>query len=378
MTLKYKKTINLNQTLILSLLVAVTLLSSTFTMMPSAYSQKIIFQDDYSTNSGWTQVGTLVTVDDPSFPDIVKFNRVPEASDRRVLKSLGTTLSDTDWILESEIIINFHTGNPAHAVYTLTAGTGEPFVADQNLFGILYTNTGDPGIGFHVITQESTLPATIHGSKIIVDIDEKVYIRLSRTSLTTATFEVFSDAAKSKHVGISPIQITTIPNTIVGLNTLQHANISSGGSARNLTAEIDNTVILTDVVQQNQAPDCSGVTPSQDSLFPPNHKMKDITINDVTDADGDAVTLTIDGITQDEPTNGTGDGDTSPDGDGVGTDTAQIRAERSGTGDGRVYEISFTTVDGNGGMCTGSVTVGVPHDKKDTAVDSGQKFDSTQ
>ena len=95
------------------------------------------------------------------------------------------------------------------------------------------------------------------------------------------------------------------------------------------------------------------------------------------DPDGDAITLTIDGITQDEPTNDTGDGDTSPDGDGVGTDTAQIRAERSDDGDGRVYEISFTADDGNGGMCTGSVSVGVPHDKKDTAVDSGQNFDST-
>ena len=132
------------------------------------------------------------------------------------------------------------------------------------------------------------------------------------------------------------------------------------------------------VVLIPSSPDCSVATPSVDSLFPPNHKMNDITISGVTDPDGDAVTLTIDGITQDEPTNDKGDGNTSPDGDGVGTDTAQIRAERSGKGDGRVYEITFTADDGNGGMCTGMVSVGVPHDKKSTAVDSGQNFDSTQ
>lgn len=127
----------------------------------------------------------------------------------------------------------------------------------------------------------------------------------------------------------------------------------------------------------NNPPDCSAATPSQDSLFPPNHKMNDISINGITDPDGDTVTITIDGITQDEPTPGPGKKN-SPDGDGVGTNTAQVRAERLASGDGRVYEITFTADDGNGGTCTGSVQVGVPHNKKSTAVDSGQSFDSTQ
>jgi len=132
-------------------------------------------------------------------------------------------------------------------------------------------------------------------------------------------------------------------------------------------------------VIRNQAPDCTNAEPSETLLWPPNHKFVDISISGVTDPDGDSVTITIDGITQDEATNGLGDGDKSPDGDGVGTDTAQVRAERSGLGDGRVYEISFTADDGNGGTCTGSVQVGVPHDQKKpvTAVDSGQSFDST-
>jgi len=133
----------------------------------------------------------------------------------------------------------------------------------------------------------------------------------------------------------------------------------------------------TEIVPANQSPDCSASVASTSSLWPPNHKMKDIAILGVTDADGDSVTITVDGITQDEPVNDTGDGDTSPDGSGVGTDTAQVRSERSGTGDGRVYEISFIADDGNGGSCSGSVDVGVPHDKKDTPVDSGQIFDST-
>ena len=49
----------------------------------------------------------------------------------------------------------------------------------------------------------------------------------------------------------------------------------------------------------------------------------------------------------------------------------------SSSGDGRVYVISFTADDGNGGTCSGTVSVEVPTTKKGTAVDSGQNFDST-
>ena len=64
------------------------------------------------------------------------------------------------------------------------------------------------------------------------------------------------------------------------------------------------------------------------------------------------------------------------DGDFAGS-TAQVRAERSSEGDGRVYEILFTADDGNGGVCSGSVFTGTPHNKKSTAEDSGVRFDST-
>jgi len=128
----------------------------------------------------------------------------------------------------------------------------------------------------------------------------------------------------------------------------------------------------------NDDPDCSGAFPSVSTLWPPNHKMKSITIANVTDPDGDNVTITIDNIFQDEPTNGLGDGDQSPDGAGIGTSTAEVRAERSGIGDGRVYHISFTADDGNGGTCTGEVLVSVPHDQGGAAaVDQGALFDST-
>ena len=146
-----------------------------------------------------------------------------------------------------------------------------------------------------------------------------------------------------------------------------------------ITADDDNEGITSTqfvLTVNNTAPDCSNASPSQDSLWPANHKLAPITIQGVTDVGGDTVSINIDSIWQDEAVNGRGDANTSPDGAGVGTDTAEVRAERSGKGDGRVYSIVFSASDEEGATCTGSVEVDVPHDKKDPAVNSGTTFNS--
>jgi hypothetical protein len=97
----------------------------------------------------------------------------------------------------------------------------------------------------------------------------------------------------------------------------------------------------------------------------------------VSDPDGDPVEIVITGIIQDEAVDAPGSGNTAPDGQGVGATTAAVRAERTGSGDGRVYAIAFSASDGNGGTCSGEVRVGVPHSFEDIALDSGQSFDST-
>ena len=69
-----------------------------------------------------------------------------------------------------------------------------------------------------------------------------------------------------------------------------------------------------------------------------------------------------------------------PDATGLGSDSASLRAERSGKGNGRVYVIHFLASDGRGGETTGSVTVCVPHDIRKgevIRVDDGQIYDAT-
>lgn len=48
-----------------------------------------------------------------------------------------------------------------------------------------------------------------------------------------------------------------------------------------------------------------------DYVGPPNHKRVSVSIGGITDIDGDMVSVTITKISQDEPTNGLGDGDKS-------------------------------------------------------------------
>jgi hypothetical protein len=144
-----------------------------------------------------------------------------------------------------------------------------------------------------------------------------------------------------------------------------------------VTAGVDHVRILT--LPGNANPNCSGVTASPNKLWPPNHKFHLVTLSGGTDPDGDPVKLTVTGVTQDEPLNGLGDGDTSPDAKvGTKSNNVYVRAERSGKLDGRVYAINFTGSDGKGGTCTGTALVGVPHDQggKITPINSGQNYNS--
>ena len=156
-------------------------------------------------------------------------------------------------------------------------------------------------------------------------------------------------------------------NTVVVGAFLDDANGSDSGSAYVLT-----------ISPPNASPVCTAAQAFPSALWQPNNQFVPIAIMGVTDPDRDSVTLTVTGVTQDEPVKGVSAGPFSPDAVIQGG-TASVRAERNGTGNGRVYQLSFRAEDGRGGSCTGTVTVGVPHSlqKGITAIDDGQIYNST-
>ncbi|MGH9347828.1 MAG: MopE-related protein, partial [Vicinamibacterales bacterium] len=130
-------------------------------------------------------------------------------------------------------------------------------------------------------------------------------------------------------------------------------------------------------VPPNVAPSCTAAEATMRGLWPPNHQFTLVGVQGVTDADDDPVTVAILGVTQDEEVLDPGGGNTCPDAI-LGGSSVQLRAERTGTADGRVYRIQFTASDPAGASCTGSVRVCVPHDQAGTpCVESPPVVDST-
>jgi hypothetical protein len=123
-------------------------------------------------------------------------------------------------------------------------------------------------------------------------------------------------------------------------------------------------------------PDCPCNAPTltltPDELWPPNHKMVDIHATVSTDPGCDAgVDVTLLSITSNEPDNGKGDGNTVNDIQGANYGTAdfdfQLRSERQGGGDGRVYTVCYRVVDAGGDASTLCGTVTVAHDQSGNA-----------
>ena len=153
--------------------------------------------------------------------------------------------------------------------------------------------------------------------------------------------------------------------------TLNASQPASGGS-------FDAFVTKLSASGTNQPPVCGAAHASPAVLWAPNHQLVPIAILGVTDPDEDAVTITVTGVTQDEPVNNGSSAPFGPDAV-IQSGSASVRAERNGTGNGRVYQLSFRANDGQGGVCTGAVKVGVPHSLQmgATAIDGGQIYDST-
>jgi hypothetical protein len=114
-------------------------------------------------------------------------------------------------------------------------------------------------------------------------------------------------------------------------------------------------------VADTTPPDITQVTASPDQLWPPNHKMVGVSL-DVTAFDlcGTAH-CELTEVTSNEPVNGKGDGNTAPDWQITGDLTANLRAERSGNGNGREYVLTVQCTDSFGNSSEGTVSVIVPH-----------------
>jgi len=246
MTLEMTKNSYTKSKLTICMVIATILLTGTLTTIPSAYSLTILFQDDYSSNVGWTQVGTDVTVDSPAFPGIAKFDNARDGggvNEKRVFKQLPSTLPADNWTVEFEYSFTAST-IPGHFPFALSA-TSADITFQSASDRVLVRHGGGSLNQMQLGGGGAALPGAIP-----ISANTQYYVTLERVP-TQLILGVFSDPARTIHITNSPFIQTIAVTDYTNINFIQHTIGLTGGSARTLTAEIDNTVIFTDV-QQNQ------------------------------------------------------------------------------------------------------------------------------
>jgi hypothetical protein len=158
----------------------------------------------------------------------------------------------------------------------------------------------------------------------------------------------FDDPTSATPTGVFPLGSTTVTLVV------------DDGSLTD-----DDEVVVT--IADTQPPVVS-VSLSPDALWPPNHKLATIeaTVTALDECEG-TLPVRLTSITSNEPDDGLGDGDTADDiqGESIGTAdfTFELRSERMGPGDTRVYTVCYEAEDGSGNVGTGCATVTVTHDQ---------------
>jgi hypothetical protein len=141
---------------------------------------------------------------------------------------------------------------------------------------------------------------------------------------------------------------------VLGMSALIGSETSDANTSNNMTTA--------DAAVSNPPPSISGVFASRTQLLLRLHQFVPvIVLYNAADACGPVTTSLS--VTSDEPVTGLWQGLaglTSPDWIVINEHIVLLRAERSWSGDGRVYTITIRAVDEAGGVATRNVTVTVP------------------
>ena len=149
----------------------------------------------------------------------------------------------------------------------------------------------------------------------------------------------------------SPITITQLPIAGSVINGQQDTLITL--IATDVAGNADTCAFHVRTVD-HEAPLITNVSASATQLWPPNHKLHDVTINYTATDNCGPVTSSL-AVTSNEPA-----GNHEPDWIVVDNHHVKLRAERSHFNKDRIYTIAITATDSAGNASTQSTTVTVP------------------
>lgn len=270
--------------------------------------------------------------------------------------------------------------NPNQATASDNCGAPTVTVADSNDGGagsiasplvITRTYTAKDGAGLMtsasqtITVIDNTPPSISCPSNIIVD-------AIAGTCAAPVSFTVgATDNCSTPSIALDHASGSSFPagTTTVHATATDAAGNSSACSFTVTVKDITPPVIVLNV--------------NSIALWPPNHKDSTVNVTDLVASASDLCdpsvninSVVIASVSSDEPNNSAGDGNTTNDiVIAPGCKSVQLRAERMGGGNGRVYTITFQVTDGSGNSTTATAQVTVPKSQNGSnAVDDGPLY----
>ncbi|HEY0765264.1 MAG TPA: hypothetical protein VGD61_22990 [Pyrinomonadaceae bacterium] len=270
-------------------------------------------------------------------------------------------------------------GDNLHYAWTVD---GSPFNGDSSSINV---PTGSLSTGSHtvVVTVTGSCGTVVQSANLTVNPNTATTDPADQ-SVCQGTNANFSTTAS----GVGPFSYAwTLDGNPVGGNS-PNVSIPTGSlSVGNHTVVVTTTGASCGSAMQTAILNVTGGTPvinlitNSVSVWPPNHQYQTFNVSDfVSSATGGCSgntdltsSVVIQKVSSDEPENSSGaDGNTVNDiVIAANCKSVQLRRERDGNLNGRVYTITFKVTDSFGNSTTATVKVNVPVSNNGTAIDNG-------
>jgi len=258
--------------------------------------------------------------------------------------------------------------------YTAPSGTGCGTVTCDHPSGFAFpvgttpvtcTSSTGPSCSFNVTVNDTEDPTITAPAGFTVGTDSNSCVATGVTLGTPVTGDNCSVSSVSNNAPSSyPLGATTVTWTVAD----NHGHTATAAQVINVVDNTPPTITLNGNVI---------------SLWPPNHQYETVQVTDLVAMAGDNCdtgvnldSVYISQVTSDETENGNGDGNTSND-IVIAADckSVQLRSERQGRNNGRVYTITFKVRDASGNAATATAKVTVPKSQNGApAVDDGPLY----
>ena len=231
----------------------------------------------------------------------------------------------------------------------------DPILAGTNMvYTVKVTNTG-PGDALSVTLKDKLPSETVFVSNVAAVGWNCVNPPAGQTGTITCTTASLPAGAAA----------TFIIEARVSCDVVNGTNIINSATASSVTLDrvaANNTTATSTIV--SNPPPIVNATVATDTLSPPNHDLVNVGLTAIaSDGACPAPTSFAVSVFSDEDDQSANEPANSPDAKDIGVSALRLRAERSSSGDGRVYLVVVKATDSGGATGFSTVTVVVPQNQ---------------